>query len=65
MQFFLLDQRGELGIANIARLGQVAMQIVVMQDRQWDDFAGFVNVIAIPSGVMRPSSAPIVWMSTV
>ncbi len=39
VQSFLLDQRGQLGVANIGALGHVAVRVVVVQDGERDDAA--------------------------
>ena len=61
---FLLDQRGQLGVANIAGLVQVAVRVVVVQDRQRDNFARLIGVITIAIAGDTPVQRPIVrvWL---
>ncbi len=46
VQAFLLDQRRQLGIAHVGALSQVAVRVVVVEERDRDDAAAVVGAIA-------------------
>ncbi len=53
VQPFLLDQGGQLGVADEGALGQVAVRVVVVQDGERDDAAAGICAIAGDATVQR------------